>query len=133
MKRKKHLRYFAVFIIIVLIISFVFIFFNKENKNHKKVIVDNNSNETIINENLKCVIVDNNETSLSVLISTDEIDFLKQNPGLKTSYLKIVGDGDVDLSRFEANDVVSVNFNGEIIETSPASIVANEIRLLSSD
>ena len=80
---------------------------------------------------LECTIVDYGTNSFSVMVSDKETDFLKQHPSLQTKPLTVTVKDKNDLAAFKKGDKVKIVFDGSVQESSPPSINAEEITLIS--
>lgn len=80
---------------------------------------------------LECTIADYGTNSFSVMVSDKETDFLKQHPSLQTNPLTVTVKDKNDLAAFKIGDKVKIVFDGSVQESSPPSINAEEITLIS--
>lgn len=80
---------------------------------------------------LECTITDYGTNSFSVMVSDKETDFLKQHPSLQTNPLTVTVKDKNDLAAFKKGDKVKIVFDGSVQESSPPSINAEEIILIS--
>ena len=80
---------------------------------------------------LECTIVDYGANSFRVMVSDKETDFLKQQSSLQTGPLTVVVKDKKDFAAFKIGDKVKIVFDGSIQESSPPSINAEEITLIS--
>lgn len=65
------------------------------------------------------------------MISKRETEFLKQQPSLETKLLTVIVNNKKDLATFRKGDTVKIIFDGSIQESSPPSIDAEKIILIS--
>lgn len=68
------------------------------------------------------------ENGLSIIVDETEKDFFKGYPGQKRQIIEVSVPADVNLEDYEVGDHICIEYDGGVLESYPAQIIADSIR-----